>query len=432
MARGSKGIFRNRMDMTEDKKQWKEETKCRTCGEEKLVHMLDLGTMPPANAFVPKEDLQKEDQTFPLRVAVCSNCLSVQLQDTVAPEVLFSKDYYYFTGASAPLAKHFETLGEHLAKEFQLTKKDLVVEMGSNDGVLLGALSPYSRVLGVDPATNVGIEAKKRGVPTMQAFFGEKSAKAILKKEGPAKLILANNVFAHIPDIHDVIRGIKELLPEDGEFIAEVHWVGNLMGDGGFDQIYHEHIYYFSLHALKHLFEVVHGMTISRVELIPIHGESLRIFVTKGKKVDPSVLMLMKKEKELGLDKVETYLSFASKVKEIKDTLFKTLTLLRESGKRIIGYGAPGKGNTLLNFVQIGPELLEYIVDTTPTKQGTFTPGMRIPVVHPDRLKTDTPDYILLLSWNYADSILEKEKELRKRGVKFIIPVPTVKILSPT
>lgn len=422
-------------------KQWKEETVCRICGKEKLAHMLDLGTMPPANAFLKKENLEKEELAFPLRVAVCSNCLSVQLQDTVAPEVLFSKDYYYLSGASVPLAEHFEIFAERLAKEFSLTKKDLVVEMGSNDGVLLGALLPYARVFGVDPAANVGEEAKKRGVSTMQAFFGEKTAQEILKKEGPAKLILANNVFAHIADIHNVIRGIKLLLKEDGQFIAEVHWVGNLMGEGGFDQIYHEHIYYFSLHALKHLFEVVHDLTISRVEPIPIHGQSLRIFVTKSarlnsisrsgesKPADVLVSEFLQKEKELYLDKVKTYLTFAKKVKETKETLLKTLQRLRKKAKRIVGYGAPAKGNTLLNYFKIGPELLSYIVDTTPTKQGTYTPGSRIPVVHPDRLKTDTPDYILLLSWNYAEAILKKEKELRQKGVKFIIPVPRVRIL---
>ena len=411
------------------KKLWKEKQFCRSCGQEKLVHMLDLGTMPPANAFLQKRDLKKKETSFPLRVTVCSNCFSVQLQDTLNPKVLFSRNYYYFTGASAPLVSHFEDFGKRLAKEFSLTKKDLVVEMGSNDGVLLSALSPYARVLGVDPALNVEIEAKKRGIKTMRAFFGEESARIILKKEGPARLILANNVFAHIADIHDVIRGIKCLLDNDGEFIAEVHWVGNLMGDGGFDQIYHEHIYYFSLHSLRYLFEVVHGLTVSRVELIPIHGQSLRVFITKGKKVDKSVSAFIKKEKVLELHRVKTYQSFASRVIDLKEALFQTLASLRKERKRIIGYGASGKGNTLLNFAQIGPDLIDYIIDTTPTKQGTYTPGMRIPVVSPDILKKEIPDYILLLSWNYADAILEKEKELRKKGVKFIIPVPKVRII---
>jgi SAM-dependent methyltransferase len=411
------------------KTPWKEEIHCRTCGEEKLVHMLDLGTMPPANAFVEKKDLRKKEGAFPLRVAVCDHCLSVQLQDTISPKALFSRDYYYLTGASVPLAKHFEDLGHRLAKEFNLKKKDLVVEMGSNDGVLLGALSRYARVLGVDPASNVSKEAKKRGVPTITDFFGEKVAQKILKKEGSAKLILANNVFAHIPDIHNVIRGIKTLLSEDGEFVAEMHWVGNLLGDGGFDQVYHEHIYYFSLHSLKYLFEIVHGLTIRHVELIPVHGESLRIFVTKGKKVEPSVADFLKKERRQKLHDTKAYLDFSDQVKSVREVLVKKLSTLKQNGKHVVGYGAPAKGNTLLNFCGIGPELLDYIVDTTPTKQGAFTPGTRVPVVHPERLKKDIPDYILLLSWNYADAILKKEKTLRDLGVKFIIPVPRVKIL---
>ncbi len=408
---------------------WKEETFCRSCGDEKLVHMLNLGTMPPANAFLESADMAKDEPAFPLRVAVCPKCFSVQLQDTIDPAALFSREYYYFTGASQPLVKHFEDFGTRLAAEFHLQKKDLVVEMGSNDGVLLGAIAPYARVLGVDPATNVGVEAEKKGVKTIQAFFGEKSATDIVRTEGHARLILANNVFAHIPDIHDVIRGIKVLLADDGQFIAEMHWVGNLMGAGGFDQIYHEHIHYFSLHSLMYLFETVHGLTISRVELIPIHGESLRMFVTKGGAVDQSVPDFLKKEKMLGLDRVEEYLNFSSRVTQTKNTLFQTLTDLKQSQKKVVGYGAPAKGNTLLNFCGIGPDLLKYIVDTTPTKQNTYTPGSHIQVVSPDILKTDIPDYVLLLSWNYADAILEKEKELRARGVKFIIPVPVVRIV---
>ena len=415
--------------LKENEEKWKEEISCRSCGKEGLVPMLDLGTMPPANAFLHKKDMTLDEDSFPLRLSICPRCLSVQLHDTVNPQALFKRDYYYFTGASTPLVEHFEVFGEQLAKEFSLTKNNLVVEMGSNDGVLLSAISPYARVLGVDPALNVGLEAKKRGVPTMQAFFGQKSAKAILKKEGKARLILGNNVFAHIADSHDVLRGVKSLLSKDGQFIVEVHWVGNLMGDGGFDQIYHEHIYYFSLHALKHLVENIHSLTISKVELIPIHGESLRVYVSKDKYTDPSVAQFLKKEKVLGLKEVPTYLTFASRVRELKNTIFQTLTKLRKKGKRIVGYGAPGKGNTLLNFVKIGPDLLDYIIDTTPTKQGTYTPGMHIPVVSPDILKKEIPDYILLLSWNYADAILEKEKELRKKGVKFIIPVPKVKIV---
>ena len=406
--------------------------KCRSCGHTKLVPMLDLGVMPPANAFLQKADLKKPEAAFPLRLVVCPKCFLVQLGDVVDTDALFSRDYYYLTGASAPLVKHFQDFGARLAEEMELKKTDLVVEFGSNDGVLLAAIMPYARVLGVDPATNVGKEAAKRQVPTLTDFFGEKSAKTIRQKEGAARVILANNVFAHISDIHNVIKGISHLLTDDGQFISEVHWVGNLMGAGGFDQIYHEHIYYYSAHALKHLLEKVHGLTLVKVELIPMHGESLRIYVTKGEKgtaVDASVADFLKKEKTLGLDKIDTYLTFSKRVHTTKEKLLATLKDLRKAGKRIAGYGAPAKGNTLLNYVGVGPDLLEYIIDTTPTKQGAYTPGMCIPVVSPEMLKTNPPDYILLLSWNYADAILAKEKALRDQGVKFIIPVPDVRIV---
>lgn len=394
-----------------------------------MVPMLDLGIMPPANAFISEEELNTKETAFPLRVAVCSRCFALQLLDTVDPDILFSKDYYYFTGASIPLVKHFENYAKYLVKDFSLTKDDLVVEMGSNDGVLLSFLSPFSKVLGVDPAINMGKEAKKRGVPTLEAFFGYKSASQILENEGSATLILANNVFAHVAEIKDVLNGVAKLLAPKGRFVAEVHWAGNLLGKGGFDQIYHEHIYYFSVLALKYLIEEVQGLYLSKVELIPIHGESLRFYVSKEKNIDPSVEMMLEKEKTMGLDRLDFYSAFGSRLTQLKTKLLDTLKTIKKQGKTIVGYGAPAKGNTLLNYFEIGQEILDYITDTTPSKQGSYTPGTHIPIVHPDTLHIKNPDYILLLSWNYADAILEKEKELRHKGVKFIIPVPEIRVV---
>ena len=249
-----------------------------------------------------------------------------------------------------------------------------------------------------------------------------------MANEGKAKVVVANNVMAHINNIKDVFAGVKSLLLPNGKFIFEVHWVGNLLTDGGFDQIYHEHFYYHSLYSIKHLIESL-DMVVEDIKLVPIHGESMRVYVGLSGKGSKAVGEFLKREKKMGLVDIKTYKNFSKKVESNKDDLKKLLLSLKKKGKRIVGYGAPAKGNTLLNYFKIGPEIIDYIIDTTISKQGTFTPGSHIPIMSPETLRKEMPDNVLLLSWNYADAILEKEKELRKKGVKFIIPVPRVKIV---
>jgi hypothetical protein len=399
---------------------------CRVCGGTNLVKVLDLGSMPLANAFLKKEDFGSEE-SFPLTVVFCEDCFLLQVPEVVDPAILF-KDYDYITSASKPLAEHFVEMGKVLKDRFITTKNDLMVEVGGNDGTLLGAVKDDCRVLNIDPAENIAALAREKGVATEVAFFGKETALIIRKKYGSAKVIVANNVMAHIDDIRGVFKGVSSLLSDDGSYVFEVHWVGNLIGDGGFDQIYHEHLCYYSLLTLNRLIEDS-GMHIFDVEFVPIHGKSLRVFAGKKQQKTKAVDEVFLFEKEIGLDKTETFKKFSEKVEKNRADILDVLSRLKKEGKKIAGYGAPAKGNTLLNYVGIGPDVIDYLTDTTPMKQGLYSPGGHIPVVSPDKLISDRPDYVLLLAWNYADAILKKEAKLREDGVKFIIPVPDVRIV---
>lgn len=399
---------------------------CDICEGTDFLEVLDLGEMPPANAFLTKEEFSKEE-SFPLVVLLCKNCKSLFLAHVVSPEILF-KNYHYATGASTPLVGHFYKLADEIVDKHTNSLDDLVVEIGSNDGSLLSRIRNRRRVLGVDPAGNVAVVARSNGVPTIVGFFDSELSEEIKSKEGVAKVIVANNVMAHIDNIADVFAGVRDLLSKDGQFIFEVHWVGNLLTDGGFDQIYHEHLYYHSLHSLQTLLNSL-GMVVSDIRSLPIHGETMRVYAGKDGVSSQAVKDFLKREKEMGLTNESTYKEFSEKIETGKKVLMELLSKLKKEGKKIVGYGAPAKGNTLLNYFNIGPEILDYITDTTLAKQGTYTPGSHILVVAPEILEKEIPDYILLLSWNYADNILEKEKTLRSKGVKFIIPVPVVRIV---
>lgn len=402
-------------------------TKCRVCSSSRLVKILDLGKTPLANSFLKKKDLLKPYSKFPLRVYFCRKCFLVQLCDVVNPVLMFG-NYHYATSASKPLVKHFRRFGAEVVKRFIKNRDDLVVEIGSNDGVLLDAIKGKCTAIGVDPAKNITKSIKGKGVKTICKFFSNKVSKEIVKHNGHAKVVIANNVVAHINDLGDLFGGVKNLMTEDGVFMLEVHWVGNLVGGGGFDQIYHEHLSYFSLHSLSHIVESV-GLKILDVKLIPIHGQSIRVYVGKTGLRAKSVTKFLTMEKKLGLNKAETYKVFSRKIEDNKRNLIDLLINLKKQNKKIIGYGAPAKGNTLLNYFKINNKIVDFITDTTPLKQGLYTPGTHIPISAPEKIKKDRPDYILLLSWNYADAILKKEIDLRKDGIKFIIPVPEVRIV---
>jgi len=419
-----------KMDKSVKKDNFVHKIDCRICKSSNLVKILDLGKMPLANAFLKKEDIDKPEEKFPLVVYFCKDCGLLQVLDIVDPEILF-KHYYYLTSTSQPLANHFIELGKILVDRFIESKNDLVIDIGGNDAVLLDSIKSKCQVLNIEPAKNIAKISKEKGVDTIDKFFTKELAEDIVKKYGSAKIITANNVFAHIDDLKNILEGIKVLIGDNGVFVFEVHWVANLIGlagIGGFDQIYHEHLSYFSLLTLKKLFDQF-NLKIFDVKLIPVHGQSLQVYASKNYEALDTVDEFLEKEKELRLGEIETYMNFADNVEENKNKLKNLLQELKKKGKKIIGYGASAKGNTLLNYFQIDNRVLDFIVDSSPLKQGIYTPGTHIPISSPNRLKKEKPDYLLLLAWNYAESILKKEQKLRNQGVKFIIPVPKVKII---
>lgn len=402
-------------------------TKCRVCEGSDLVKILDLGHMPPANAYLKKEDLEKPESSFPLVLYFCRTCSLAQLLDVVNPEILF-KNYHFLTGASSPSVEHFRKYAEEVIRPLITSPEDLVIDIGGNDGVLLSFVKDYARVLNVDPADNLASLSEEKGVPFYSAFFTSQTADDLIAKYGKAKVVVANNVFAHTDPLRDVFKGVAKLIGEDGVFICEVHWQKHLLEEGAFDQIYHEHLCFHSLHALKHLVESA-GMKIYDAHIVPMQGRSLRIFVAKDRTPTSNVARILAEERQAGLIDEAAHRSFAENIEAEKQELLALLKELKSAGKKIVGYGAPAKGNTLLNYYRIGPDVLDYLTDTTPLKQGLYSPGMHIPIVSPERLLTDTPDYMLLLAWNFKDMILRQEKALREKGVKFIITIPTVEII---
>jgi SAM-dependent methyltransferase len=396
-------------------------TVCRACFSP-IEEVFSFGEMPLANALV--DSPKSKDAVYPLSLWFCSQCTLVQVPDVVRPSILF-RNYYYITSTSPQLVDHFKQYSAVLQKRIETTN-DLIVDIGGNDGTLLNELKDDCRVLNVDPAENIAIIARKKGVETLCEFFSEETAEKIIDTHGYAKVITASNVIAHTDSVRSLFEGVKKLLRDDGVFIFETHWVGNLIGEGGFDQIYHEHLCYYSLRSLIQLTEAV-GLTVVRVERIPLNGESLRVWVTKGGTVDASVGELL--EDERGLYSKETYWIFGKKIQQNKEEMTNLLTSLKEDGKKIVGYGAAAKGSTLLNYYGIGTDIVDYITDTSTLKQGKYMSGVHIPIVSPSALLQERPDFILLLAWNYARSILRREQDLRDTGVKFIIPVPKVQIV---
>ena len=403
---------------------------CIVCGDHTVEQFLDLGRTALANKFLDRQELSSAEPTYPLRVGFCHTCGHVQLTEIVPPPAMF-EDYLYVSSASDTLKAHLYDLSDIVVDRYRLGSNDLVIDVGCNDGTLLSGFRRRGvRVLGVDPAANLAELTRGNGIDRYVGFFSAATAEKIVRRWGAAAAITATNTFPHIPQLQDFIAGLKTALAPGGVFVIEAHYLVDLLEQGAFDTIYHEHVSYWALGPMVYLFNRAE-MEIVHVERVPLHHGQIRVFVQrKGEgRVQPSVAELLETERSLGIREFTTYRRFADTTRKIKTDLHATLQDLRSSGKTLAGYGAPAKGNTLLSFLDIGPETLPYIADRSPLKQGRYTPGSHIPVVPAEQLLADQPDYVLLLAWNFADEILLQQHEYRGRGGKFIIPVPNVSVM---
>ena len=403
---------------------------CIVCTHHTLERFLDLGSTPLANKFVTREEASRDEAKYPLTVGFCHTCGHVQLTEIVPPEAMF-EDYLYVSSASDTLKSHLYDLSDIIVARYRPQSNDLVVDIGCNDGTLLSGFSRHGvRVLGVDPAANLAELTRLNGIDRHVGFFNAASAQAILQKWGHAKIITATNTFPHIPGLHDFITGIRTLLAPGGVFVIEAHYLMDLIDQNAFDTIYHEHVSYWALGPMVYLFDSA-GMQVVSVERVPLHHGQIRVFVQRKGEGSPdrSVTDLLDLERLRGMDKIETYKVFADNTQRIKSDLKTALEELCRNGKKLGAYGAPAKGNTLLSFLEIGPNILPYIADKSPLKQGLFSPGLHIPIVPPQHLLSDQPDYVLLLAWNFVDEIVHQQSEYLQRGGKFIVPIPTFKML---
>ena len=407
------------------------DSKCLFCGEKLQYTFVDLGMSPLCESYVSAEQLNSMEPFYPLHVRICGNCFLVQLEEYVDPQHIFT-EYAYFSSFSSAWLKHAESYVAMMTERFGLNQSSHVVEVASNDGYLLQyCVARGIPALGIEPARNVAEVAIQKGVPTRVAFFGEQTALLLAAEGKSADLLLGNNVLAQVPDINDFVKGMKILLKPDGVITMEFPHLMRLMAENQFDTIYHEHFSYFSFITAEKIF-AAHGLTLFDVEELPTHGGSLRIFARHSdnlsREVGPRVLELRAREVAAGITCLDSYGEFAEKVKETKRKLLDFLISAKRQGKSIAGYGAPGKGNTMLNFCGIRSDFLDYTVDLNPYKQGKFLPGTHIPIFSPEKIRETRPDYILILPWNFKEEILEQVAYIREWGGQFVVPIPEVKV----
>ena len=406
---------------------------CRFCGAPLEHIMVDLGMSPLCESYLTAAELDRMEPFYPLCVYVCSNCFLVQLQQYVSAEHIFT-EYAYFSSYSDSWVDHARRYAEQMIDRLRLGPESLVVELASNDGYLLQHFVQRGiPSLGIEPAANVAAAAVERGVPTLVEFFGEQAAGQLLAKGQAADLIVANNVLAQVPDLNDFVAGIRVLLAPGGVATIEFPHLGRLIEGNQFDTIYHEHFSYFSLFTTEQVL-AAHGMTVFDVDQLPTHGGSLRIYARHAedqtKPVTERVEALRRQELDDGVNQVDYYRSFGQQVIATKHRLLEFLIAAKAEGRSIAGYGAPGKGNTLLNYCGIRTDFLDYTVDRNPYKQGRYLPGTHIPIFHPDRLRETRPDYVLVLPWNLADEIMRQLAFVREWGGRFVVPIPKVQVVS--
>ena len=391
---------------------------------------MDLGMSPLCETFLRADELNRMEPFYPLRVWVCERCFLVQLQEYVSPAEIFT-EYAYFSSYSTSWLKHAKDYTDMAAARFGLDGRSRVVEIASNDGYLLQYFVEKGiPVLGVEPAANVAKAAVERGVPTVVRFFGQETAGDLVRDPGPANLIVGNNVLAHVPDVNDFVGGLKILLAPDGVVTMEFPHLWRLMDENQFDTIYHEHFSYLSFTTVIEIFSA-HGLRIFDVDRIPTHGGSLRIYAGHAGTIraeEPAVAALRTAEEAQGFRSTERYASFAPRVEETKRALLDFLIETRRAGKSVAAYGAPGKGNTLLNYCGIRTDFVDYAVDRNPYKHGRYTPGTHIPIFPPERIRETRPDYVLILPWNLKDEITEQLAYVREWGGRFVVPIPSVDV----
>jgi hypothetical protein len=404
---------------------------CRFCGITVRHTFVDLGMSPLCESYLRVQQLNEMEPFYPLHVFVCENCFLVQLQEYVSVESIFG-EYAYFSSYSESWLAHAKTYTEKMIQRFVLNPKSQVVELGSNDGYLLQYFVLAGvPALGIEPAANVAAAAVNKGVPTLVKFFNQQSAKELVAQGTEADLLLGNNVLAQVPDLNSFVAGMKILLKPNGVITMEFPHLAKLMEQGQFDTIYHEHFSYFSLLSIEKIFSA-HSLTLFDLEELHTHGGSLRIYACHAedhsKSPSSRVLSVRAAEEAAGLSRLESYSSFADRAKETKCALLEFLIRGRRNGKQVAGYGAPGKGNTLLNYCGIRSDLLAYTVDRNPYKQGKFLPGSHIPIFAPEHIRETKPDYVLILPWNLKEEIMQQLAYVREWGGQFVVPIPEVRI----
>ena len=411
----------------------KEQTGCRLCGTLLKHTFVDLGMSPPCESFITAEQLDQMEPYYPLYAYVCDHCYLVQLKEYFSPADIFT-EYAYFSSFATSWVNHAKIYCDEITEKLSLNGDSFVVEIASNDGYLLQHFLPKGiPILGIEPAANVAKAAVAKGVPTRVDFFGADLASRMVSEGKKADLIIGNNVLAQVPDLNDFVRGMQILLKPEGVITLEFPHLTNLIEYNQFDTIYHEHFSYFSLLTIRYMAHR-HHLKVIDVDELPTHGGSLRVYLahnTSKRKAGPRVSALLKREQAFGINDISTYEQFAEKTRRTKRDLLSFLIAAKNSDKRICGYGAPGKGNTLLNYCGIGTDFLDFTVDRNPYKHGRFTPGMHIPIYDTTMIDSYKPDYILILPWNFKDEIVRQMQHVAEWGGKFIIPIPHVTLIDP-
>jgi hypothetical protein len=407
-------------------------TTCRLCGSTNTASVVDLGATPPCERFLTAEQLDEPEATFPLHLIVCTECWLAQIPPLIDPDDTFT-EYAYFSSFSTSWVEHAKRFVDGSVVRLGLNEKSFVVEVASNDGYLLKHVVGHGiRCLGVEPSVNVGQAARDAGVPTLTAFLSEETGRRVREEHGPADLVAANNVYAHIPDVLGFTQGLRALVADDGWVSIEVQHLLTLIEKNQYDTIYHEHFQYYTVESARRAL-ATGGLSVVDVELVPTHGGSIRLWARPAEVAgEPSERMtdVLEQEKAAGLHELSGYTEFAERVTRVRLDLLKFLIEARNDGKTVVGYGAPGKGNTLLNHCGIRTDLLSYTVDRNPYKHGRFTPGTRIPVLPPERIEADRPDYVLVLPWNLREELTEQLSFVGAWGGKLVFPIPRLEIVE--